>query len=716
MGLRAAAAIEDFLWTVILAWACASGWSHIIQSFNFRKPERLTELTNQEAWSRYDHFYFPGPTEWVTGEVLHDSASSDTPEERSSTVQKIIVIVEQVMKDVQDQKIPEIAHHEHFWQVYSLYNISCRVPASYLCPKITDELIRNSGWTAVHLAAALGDHEVLDDLTKSYGLVSVTFPEGWVIEFKGKSSQKTIETVLRDSFRDTFKMTPLHHAVLGNHPLVVNRLLKWTFFHFHVNDFDILKRTALQIACSDGERVPVLLELLKSKQIVVNTEDCCAFTPLHWAVFVGATEVVRSLLSQEVKSKGIRMLAQSADGQHSHKLAETLNQERKRDIQDLLESVPEVKDRVERLYRDRQVYVDAANAILVGAAVIASVTFGGWLQLPLGDGHESTHSKLRIFWAFNSLSFFCAIGTVISGAEAVLPQANVYIEDSVESLRRWLVFTAFLFVCSIICVLGAFAAAGFSSLSLVQDLYSNMATTTSIGSIVCGSLAVSFCLRLLGILRRHHKEDRVHNILMRWISKFLPDGGRFARSKESNWGHSRPCLILVRKHLEEPAGIHNNKKVGAAYDAYSELREKLGIRRHTTTKGQQFCHIRRCYLDLALQSKVSDKWYNEGLLPANTKMWKEILQQLGVMYGDSATTQRRKHFLFEDESGGLTLPYGTNTELERYGVKNVGKKDYELVREYLKTQNQQAQEEDLAQGYEVRKLGLSCMTIDEDWI
>jgi len=43
-----------------------------------------------------------------------------------------------------------------------------------------------------------------------------------------------------------------------------------------------------------------------------------------------------------------------------------------------------VKDFVDRLYRDRQVFVDAANALLVGAALIASVTFAGWLQPPLG--------------------------------------------------------------------------------------------------------------------------------------------------------------------------------------------------------------------------------------------------------------------------------------------------------------------------------------------
>ncbi len=43
-------------------------------------------------------------------------------------------------------------------------------------------------------------------------------------------------------------------------------------------------------------------------------------------------------------------------------------------VKTLLER-PEVAKQVEDLYRDRQLHLDAANAILVGAALIASVTF-----------------------------------------------------------------------------------------------------------------------------------------------------------------------------------------------------------------------------------------------------------------------------------------------------------------------------------------------------
>ncbi|MCO5606323.1 hypothetical protein L7F22_060510 [Adiantum nelumboides] len=40
------------------------------------------------------------------------------------------------------------------------------------------------------------------------------------------------------------------------------------------------------------------------------------------------------------------------------------------------------------LYEDRQVYLDSANAILVGAALIEGVAFSAWLQPPLGYSYE----------------------------------------------------------------------------------------------------------------------------------------------------------------------------------------------------------------------------------------------------------------------------------------------------------------------------------------
>jgi len=80
-----------------------------------------------------------------------------------------------------------------------------------------------------------------------------------------------------------------------------------------------------------------------------------------------------------------------------------------------------VKDFLERQYRDRQVFIDAANALLVGGALIAGITFASWLQPPLGYTTDyqfpqssiatppgvfesfaavELHYSLRLFWVF----------------------------------------------------------------------------------------------------------------------------------------------------------------------------------------------------------------------------------------------------------------------------------------------------------------------------
>lgn len=125
-----------------------------------------------------------------------------------------------------------------------------------------------------------------------------------------------------------------------------------------------------------------------------------------------------------------------------------------RDIISLLMECPDVTLAVEKLYRERAVNDNAANAILVVAALIASVTFAGWLQPPLGlvqySNLKNTHSwnttsgnpsyaavevsSVRYFWIFNNLSFYLAMATVISGAAEVLPMRDAFIGQVIYSL------------------------------------------------------------------------------------------------------------------------------------------------------------------------------------------------------------------------------------------------------------------------------------------
>ncbi|BFI06841.1 hypothetical protein MPTK1_2g06530 [Marchantia polymorpha subsp. ruderalis] len=294
--------------------------------------------------------------------------------------------------------------------------------------------------------------------------------------------------------RDAYGLTPLHYAVLIESKSFVKLFVESHSYSAFVNVGEFSQRTPLHLACSrrdlqrDTHATDVVAILVGNSSVDLNAKDCCGYTPLHWAVHVGALGAVNLLLERKIK-----LDEKDVDGNnalhHVHAAARsTAGDVQRRDLMLELESVvtsdPRVEKRIDRMYRDRQVYVDAANAILVGAAVIASVTYGGWLQPPLGDHDEHTRRIARLFWGFNSLSFSFAIATVMAGAGAVLPAGDLYIEDAVARVRDWLAVTAFLLLVSAAFVLGAFGAAGFASMTTVGDLEANMTVTTIVGGAV----------------------------------------------------------------------------------------------------------------------------------------------------------------------------------------------------------------------------------------
>ncbi|CAK9211309.1 unnamed protein product [Sphagnum troendelagicum] len=229
-------------------------------------------------------------------------------------------------------------------------------------------------------------------------------------------------------------------------------------------------------------------------------------TPLHFAVSKEHVDAVRALLTH-------LLLDASTEGTEDSRFRTPLeiatqikDSNTKREIERLLMGRPEVKEFVDRLYRDRQVFVDAANALLVGAALIASVTFAGWLQPPLGyttyydfpepppappNTYESfaavkQHATVQAFWFFNSLSFFFAIATVLTGANAAMPSLeNAFIGTVVKSVKKTLIHASFLLAFSVVCVLCAFATAGFAVLPPRAKYKWSMISTVAIGVFVC---------------------------------------------------------------------------------------------------------------------------------------------------------------------------------------------------------------------------------------
>jgi len=245
-----------------------------------------------------------------------------------------------------------------------------------------------------------------------------------------------------------------------------------------------------------------------------NNHDLEA-TPLHFAVLEERVDAVRALLTH------LLLDASTEDSSFRTPLEIATTQitdvNTRREIERLLMGRPEVKEFVDRLYRDRQVFVDAANALLVGAALIASVTFAGWLQPPLGytpyyeypeslpappstyESHAAVkqHAAVQAFWFFNSLSFFFAIATVLTGANAAMPSLeNAFIGTVVKSVKRNLIYASILLAISVASVLGAFASVGFAVLPPAAKYNWSMISTVAIGVLVCIICLACFLLKL----------------------------------------------------------------------------------------------------------------------------------------------------------------------------------------------------------------------------
>lgn len=321
----------------------------------------------------------------------------------------------------------------------------------------------------------------------------------------------------------------LHWAAYMGYKQLTSHLLEWGSAR-DVNIRDSSSNTPLHYASQQGH-VEVVRMLLARPEVDINCENQRKETPLHFAAKEGHTEVVKEL---SLETTG-RLRATEEDKFDKTPLQLAV-ENRHKDIEKLLMERSDVREYVNGLYRDRQVYVDAANAILVGAALIASVTFAAWLQPPLGyapyvgkqeGASERTgeyevyanveqHPNLQLFWIFNTLSFFFAIATVLVGAGGVLPIREGFIKDAVEKVRRALLWTALLLAGSVIFVLGAFATAGYAVLPPIPKYRDNMLVTLAFGGLVCAVALTAFLVNLYQLLPDWWRNNVDNRLILKW--------------------------------------------------------------------------------------------------------------------------------------------------------------------------------------------------------
>jgi hypothetical protein len=281
-------------------------------------------------------------------------------------------------------------------------------------------------------------------------------------------------------------------------------------------------QTALHYAAKAGHG-DVVKTLLAYAELGLNLAGSDGNTPLHLATKNGHVHVVKALC-QNPDQQRLRANEEDAQGETCLQYAmENVNDKISKgiakEIANTLMDRSDVKDFLDRHYRDRQVLVDAANALLVGGALIAGLSFASWLRPPLSftpyyQFPQSTpatppatyetfaavdlHYSLRLFWTFNNLSFFFAIATVLSGAEAAFPDLDtVFVVKAVQIVRRALIRTSILLVFSVITVLGAFVCAGFTVLPPIARDLNNMTASTVFGMLVCCVVLFKFSFKLV---------------------------------------------------------------------------------------------------------------------------------------------------------------------------------------------------------------------------
>jgi ankyrin repeat protein len=328
-------------------------------------------------------------------------------------------------------------------------------------------------------------------------------PENLVLEVLKKSKQVA-------GIKNTFELL-LFVAANVNLPDVIRSIFNWE------PEVDLNFKATWE----DDRNSSILRATPLHFAILRGHVDKLRATPLHFAVLRGHVDIVKQLLSH----KSLDVNAEDTDGRTPLQIAVEGDRSRhakdghkiqRKQIKELLMERAEVKDLVERLYRDREVFINAVNALLVGAALIATVTFAGWLTPPLGltayvppepspaSPATSPHylslpqpTSVKVFWVSNSLSFFFAIATVLFCAYAAMPSLE-YIGEAVKSLKTTLIWASTLFLFSVFFVLGAFASAGFAVLPSPHRAYKlSMKSTVAIGGVICGCCLILLIWQLL---------------------------------------------------------------------------------------------------------------------------------------------------------------------------------------------------------------------------
>jgi hypothetical protein len=245
-------------------------------------------------------------------------------------------------------------------------------------------------------------------------------------------------------------------------------------------------------------------------------------SPLHVAVGAKDVQAVKDILlvagfDVNAENSSCKTALELAVDKSLNRAVSDADARKYRDIEKLLLDHDKVSAFVDRLYRERQVNVDAANAILLGAALIATITYSSWFTFPLPQDTSTnapspqdtstnapspqvppTNARaIKVFWVLNSLSFFFSVATVLAAAYATAPIFHhAFIGLVVRIVKRKLVLTSSLFIVSVLCVLGAFTSGAYARLAKDQVKQTKIVIVAPVGIVVCSLILSAYVVEL----------------------------------------------------------------------------------------------------------------------------------------------------------------------------------------------------------------------------
>ncbi len=290
------------------------------------------------------------------------------------------------------------------------------------------------------------------------------------------------------------ELTPLHLAVMGNVNPNVKMLLEESVGKYGNASIDVGAKssfgmTPLQLAIiekqfysySEKERnesansiIRTLIKFMNSNcpETINKPDDNSKSTPLHTAVSTRDYQVVEILLDEcdkinpQIRDREGRTPLDFAIHQGDFPMMAKL--------QGYMERVG--------LYGNQDAYVSAGNAILVVAALLATVTYVA-----------SPTAGSTLYWVFSSFSFFFSVSALIAATGASMPSRGSTFADVRSAINAASVCLAI----SLSCAVGAFITTAFYSVAPGTQHRRKVIATIVIGGFVYFNFLVGFVRRIV---------------------------------------------------------------------------------------------------------------------------------------------------------------------------------------------------------------------------